>query len=637
MLMSRSSLVRAIALLALVLATAASWPLPSLAQDDEARFDEALASREAATSLAGPRSGELEQAVGFVTSQGAGVETGSFVASATFANPSPAGSVPWDIGFVFHRTPDAVQQVVVDSSGNWYYSPWPAGTQQSGSVAFDASPGGSNTLDLVVDGSTALFALNGEFLTSVQLPPPEAADVEVATGVFNTTTEAGRVIPYSEFQVWPLMPASGGAEPATPEPGSAETTPLIPPLAELLNPGGTPQAVTTPPTIPTPTPTPDTPTPPTVSDDDAKRFATILAGQDALTPVAGPFTANLKESPDFIALSYANVDMADFHAHAVVTVPNDTSGVPWDAGFRFRYNDGDYRITVNSLGLWNFAVATALPEQSGSLSNLAANPGEENTLDLLVAGQRAWLGLNGELVATIDLPGGSASDVALGAGFFADEIVTDRVTFFRDFTVRDLAPGAFAGQEEAGTPPAESTPTAADDREAFSDYLASLEQTPPTAGPFAGSLEAATAETVPMTPAGVNLGDFVAAATVTNPSDPDEGLWDAGFQFRTTESARHRVVIDSLGDVYADLAGGGTTKIGNALWYNANPDARNTVQIVVFGNRALFGVNNQFVAAVALPDTLGTGDVSLGAGFFREDFVMGRVTDYQDFSVWELS
>jgi hypothetical protein len=42
------------------------------------------------------------------------------------------------------------------------------------------------------------------------------------------------------------------------------------------------------------------------------------------------------------------------------------------------------------------------------------------------------------------------------------------------------------------------------------------------------------------------------------------------------------------------------------------------------------------VTAVDLGATPITGDVSVGAGFFNEDFVVGRVTDYQDFAVWEV-
>lgn len=207
----------------------------------------------------------------------------------------------------------------------------------------------------------------------------------------------------------------------------------------------TPEPLPIPTFMPTPAFVPPTvtselvPDPAPVADaTDAERFHALLAAQRQVAPLAGPFRANLKESATGIDIAFANVDLADFHASAVVTVPLQTSTVPWDTGFRFRVPQSDVRVTVSSLGVWNLAIGVAAPSATGPAPNLVTTPGGTNVLDLFVVGQRAWLGVNETFVASIALPPGDAGDVEIGAGFFLDEIVDDRVTSFRGFVIRPL-------------------------------------------------------------------------------------------------------------------------------------------------------------------------------------------------------
>ena len=160
-----SSRVLLLALSCLLLAPLVPNPAPAAAQDAAAQFADALAARDRAASLAGPTSGELTQQENVIATAGAGVNVADFSASATFVNPTDGADTPWDIGFSFHGTPSDVEQIAVDSTGTWYYTPYPAGVVQSGfDPSFDATPGGANTIDLVVDGTQALFGLNGHFL-----------------------------------------------------------------------------------------------------------------------------------------------------------------------------------------------------------------------------------------------------------------------------------------------------------------------------------------------------------------------------------------------------------------------------------------------------------------------------------------
>jgi hypothetical protein len=246
-----------------------------------------------------------------------------FSATATFTNPTEPSATPWDVGFTFHEAPETDQTVYVSSDGSWFYVDHPEGEQQSGIVpSFDATPGAANTLDLIVEGDTALFGVNGELVMSLALPPAVAGDVQAATGLFADVKEPGWEIVCRDFQVWAL-------------PGTAR-----------------------------------------------------------------------QESATVVDLAQANLSLMDFHASAVVTVPSEPTAVPWDTGLRFRYPHGDFRVTVSSRGVWNFSVGVDAPSATGPVPNLVTTAGGTNALDLLVAGQHAWLGVNGALVATVVLPPG---------------------------------------------------------------------------------------------------------------------------------------------------------------------------------------------------------------------------------------
>jgi hypothetical protein len=582
-------------------------PAATMAQDDAARFADLLAQRGSGASLAGPLTGQLVQQNGFTSVDGAGVVVDSFSATATFQNPQTPGNIPWDFGFDFHRDQANVQQMVIDSDGNWYYSPYPAGTQSSGFAPMvDSSPGGTNTVDLIVDGDTAYLGINGEFVSSVTLPPAVSSDVEVATGFFTGTVAAGRVVAYRDFQVWPVTSSTG------------TTTEEATPPSNIVQITTTPQPVASPETGP---------------GSDAETFASILASQAQVAPIAGPFTANLKEESDRVSQSWAGVNVDTFHAHATFDVPQATSQTPWDVGFTFLTSpNGSVRLAIDSLGNWYYSVGTGGPSDRGAVSNVATSPGGTNTLDLLVASGELMFGVNGDFVAKLDLPSdATASDVAASAALYSDQTQPDRIIEFHDFVVLPLDANALTAS--SGTAGGLSQA----DRDEFAGELANIQAASPAVGPFAGRLVEASSSTVPQAAAGISLADFSAVASFTNPSDLTTAPWDAGFQFRSQGDQTHRIVISSTGDVHAVFPDGTTTIVGTAASYNATPGAVNEVQLFVHGGRALVGVNGELVSVITLPATPIAADILVGSSFFSGDFVQGRVTGYQGFSVWETT
>jgi hypothetical protein len=577
----------------LLVVALAAFPPRAAAQEPASRFDELLAARGAASSLVGPFSGKLVQSDGFVATTGAALSLEEFSATATFLNPTAETDTPWDFGFTFHRTGDAAQQIVIDSNGLWYQAPYPEGTIDSGFVlAFDSTPGGTNTVDLIVEGATALLGVNGEFVADIALPPAVASDVQIGSGYFTGTTVDGRAIAYRDFEVWSLPGTAPSAPTATSEPTST--------------------AAST----------------PTISTEDGAAFVAILAAQSQAEPLAGPFNANLTEEDDRVSLSWADVDLADFHAQATFTVPKTTSDTPWDIGFFFRASaSGTLRVVVDSGGHWRFSVGSATPSASGIVSGLVTDPGGTNTLDLIVADDLAVLGVNGAFISMIDLPtDSSAADVAVGAAFFTEETLAGRNIPFNDFVVLPFDPDVVSAIVPSAT-----------DADVFERLVEEITQESPLVGPLAGRLVESSPGTAPLAAAGVALIDFAAAATFVTPVNVSDGLWDAGFQFRGAGDVRHRIVLGGSGEVYAVLPGEPASIVGMATNFDATPGAANTLHLFVEDGRALVGVNGEFVTAVELAASPIAGDVLAGAAFFDEDFAQDRVTAYEDFKVWEIT
>jgi hypothetical protein len=67
--------------------------------------------------------------------------------------------------------------------------------------------------------------------------------------------------------------------------------------------------------------------------------------------------------------------------------------------------------------------------------------------------------------------------------------------------------------------------------------------------------------------------------------------------------------------------------------FDASPGAANTVDLVVAGDTALFGVNGTFVASIDVPPPRGSG-LWVGTGFYAGHGVEGREISYRGFEVW---
>jgi hypothetical protein len=544
-------------------------PLPVIAPEDASRFAAVLATRDSADSLAGPFAGTLVQR----GSQGAGVTAENFSATVTFVNPQEQTEMPWDVGLVFHQNPEqtAGQAIGFSSDGSWYHQDAVTGALQvAPQTSFDATPGATNTLDLVVDGTTALFTLNGEMLARIDLPAPTASDVFVTTGFFAENIVTGRELVYSDFEVW-AVPAAG--QPAA------------------------------------------TPTSTAAAQDDAKRFAAALAARSGAPSLAGPFGGTLgQRQDDQLTAIPAGISAKDFSATVTFVNPTTQTEMPWDFGLAFHQNPGQatvQEVYLDSNGFWYHTDFPNGVQQSGTVPSFEATPGGINTLDLIVDGSTALFGVNGEFVASLDLPPPTAADVLVATDFRPENIIEGREIIYSTFEVWDAPTPESLAAEPASA-------SAEDDAARFAAALAERDDMDEFGGgPLTDTLIQEAGFPASLV-AEIGIEDLSATVAFDNPTEQTDTPWDYGFAFHPVDNALQDVFVDSDGFWYYQ-----GTRAGWVSTFDGTPGVTNTLDVIVQGDTALFGVNSEFVASLDVP-TPTTFRVGVVTGLVPEYRVEGR-------------
>lgn len=349
-------------------------------------------------SIAGPLRGELPIGLGASHLQAARVEVRDFYARATFSNPDSTREQPWDMGISFRQTGiDGGLKLIIESDGTWSFKAGMQPIVASGPVQnLGTGPGTTTYIDLVALGSEGYFAVNGEYVATLDLSAREATgDIAVGAAYFAQDRRKRERIAYEGFEVWSLDRTS--------------SAPGIEPNAEMLR--------------------------------------ALMAEATATAGDAGPFSGDLLLEEDTLNFSAANVFLRDFYAHAVFTNPYSASEFPWDIGVGFRDRGGtDVRLVVNSDGEWFLSQSTEPFRASGQGAQINPGASDRNELDLVVSGDTGYFAVNGEYVATLDLSvNDGRGDVWIGSGFFAESTRAGATTGYTDFRVWSLDAPAPAG------------------------------------------------------------------------------------------------------------------------------------------------------------------------------------------------
>lgn len=188
----------------------------------------------------------------------------------------------------------------------------------------------------------------------------------------------------------------------------------------------------------------------------------VQDAQDADDPVFGPEDGELEHDPDRVSFAPSDVELADFLAIVTFQNPYAGSRQQFDYGIQFRsHNDAGearfLRFIVISDGTWGITDGTEDVVDTGLYEDLDDSRRGENELILYAEGDIVHLGINGDYVASVEVPFDDAGDVAVGTSFLSDSFEEGAVTGFTDFAVWELDNGR-SDTRRTPTPADEETP-----------------------------------------------------------------------------------------------------------------------------------------------------------------------------------
>ncbi len=188
-----------------VAATVAGAASSPSALDLVFEHERAIALANAPISTMGP--GLLPQSTSSVpTLQTSNIAVTNLYVTATFVNPTDV-SAPFDVGIGFR---DALfgreYRFIVESDTLWWTSIAGHGSIVSDYTdAFDASPGATNTIELIAIGASGMVAINGQFVASLDLSQTiENGAVEVGSGFYSGNAVMGRTTQFLDCRVYAL-------------------------------------------------------------------------------------------------------------------------------------------------------------------------------------------------------------------------------------------------------------------------------------------------------------------------------------------------------------------------------------------------------------------------------------------------
>ena len=400
--------------------------LPVAAQADPAtEFNTTVSQLSTMTPVAGPLSGSIDAANAQTAAAGVSIANGA--AHAEFTVPAVNAGTLWAIAMEFRVSDAGKNFLLIFPDGTWQLDNGVQGGSAKGTGAtFDTTAGSTVVLDVVFNGASGSFGINGTFVSALDLSAVQGAGDVNLTGYLGLGAGA-TTLDYANFSVYDLQ---GGAAVPTPTTGGVVGAPTE--AATLA----VPSAVAT---------TAGT------TGDPAALFAQYLAQENTQPILFGPESGVMIHDPEKVTFLPTSVQVSDFGVHIECTASR-TAAELWDCGLAFRDTSSanHYRLGIVSDGHWFLSVGAGESLQQGEGVPVPAEVGAKIALDLIVIGNTGYFGVDGVFVAELDLsqiPG--PGTVAAVIGFFDETYIPNGQTAYEDFVVWSFDQGAAPASETA--------------------------------------------------------------------------------------------------------------------------------------------------------------------------------------------
>ena len=297
-------------------------------------------------------------------------------------------------------------------------------------------------------------------------------------------------------------------------------------------------------------------------------------------------------------------NVRNFSVSADFEVPYSESVGDWSVGFIFRnptQNDLSY-VAVTQDGLYSHyerpdGESTRL--DSGYVSVWNQNVGDKNKMALVVIENRGWLFVNSEYVTDLDVSGASErGSLEIATGFFTGDGVVGETTRVSDITASAL----------------------------FKIH-----------GPSSGALTKSDTF-IAVSEANIDVEFAYASAEFSMPDDLDN--WSAGLMFRKREREDYLLFrISSSGSWevnHATTSGDDWREItqGYSSEIDVDNPIVNRIEVFYMGEAAVVYVNGQVLGAADISAILGSGDVMVAYGIYRDND--HSAAQYENFVVYGL-
>jgi len=558
------------------------------AQADAAtEFATVVGQRATMTPIAGPLSGSLDAAN--AGSAPAGVSVTNGLAHAEFTVPAVNTGTLWAMAVLFRVSDSAQNFLLIFPDGTWQLDNGQGAAVNGSGATFDTTPGTTVAVDVLFDGATGAFGLNGTFVSALDLTAVQSAgDVEL-TGYLGLGAGA-TTLDYSNFLVYDL---SGGTAAPTATGGDIGVPTAT---GGAVAPTATSGAV-----APTATGG-DIGAPTAVTGDPASIFAQYLATAASQPKLFGPTSGVMIHDPERVTFQPSNVTVSDFGAHIECAAPRPADQL-WDCGLAFRdtQSPNHYRLGVVSDGQWFLSIGSQSSIQKGGGLTIGPNVGDVVSLDLFVVGAKGYFGVNGTFVAELDLsqiPGPGSVDAVIG--FFSETYIAGGQTPYQNFYVIGLDQGTAPSPTTVVGPPTEA-PTVAP---------------PPVETPTVAPPPVETPTTVigvPTETAAAGTSN-VSGSTYTSPTFGYQISWDPTWSVVTDSSQNGFDVLRlTNGTVVTDLYSGassmGLEQCVTSLveYYQGNTSYSNIVQQSFANGQQILTQDNVAIATLTFDFTDDTG------------------------------
>jgi hypothetical protein len=159
-------------------------------------------------------------------------------------------------------------------------------------------------------------------------------------------------------------------------------------------------------------------------------------------------------------------------------------------------------------------------------------------------------------------------------------------------------------------------------------------------GPIDGELEHGEEGLYTSEGANIQLRNFIAEVRFHNPYDRSERGWDYGLLFRNTGgNEQYRLYVNSDETWGFRLRNNDEEKIlATTILEHLKTGATDTnlLRLVVKDNEAFFFLNDNYVSTLDVSDRTIPGLVLVVGGLGQAHQITGKVTRYEDFTIWRL-